>query len=88
MTLQPGAANDWFGWSIATGDFDGDNATDLAVGAPGTNNATGNVRIWFGDFAIRTPSAADFSIDGSARATVLAEPYMPPKSTEMRSLTC
>jgi hypothetical protein len=28
-------ANDLFGWSLATGDFDGDLLDDLAVGAPG-----------------------------------------------------
>ncbi len=30
----PSAANDWFGYAVATGDFDGNGKPDLAVGAP------------------------------------------------------
>ncbi len=32
--LDRDEANDRFGWSLATGDYDGDGAADLAVGAP------------------------------------------------------
>jgi hypothetical protein len=47
--FQIGEANDWFGWSLASGDIDGDGITDLAIGAPGTDGATGAVYIWSGD---------------------------------------
>jgi len=47
-TLQIGENNDWMGWSIATGDLDGDGQADLAVGAPGVSEATGAVYIWSG----------------------------------------
>jgi hypothetical protein len=30
-------ANDWLGWAVASGDFDGDGFDDLAMGAPGEN---------------------------------------------------
>ncbi|NVB43376.1 FG-GAP repeat protein [Pseudenhygromyxa sp. WMMC2535] len=38
----------WFGWSLAAGDFDGDNHPDLAVGWPGKNpqDYTGSVQIF------------------------------------------
>lgn len=46
--IQLGEANDWFGWSIATGDIDGDGKNDLAISAPGTAAATGVVYLWSG----------------------------------------
>ena len=38
-------AADAFGTSLAAGDFDGDGALDLAIGAPGENNGAGKVYI-------------------------------------------
>lgn len=65
FTLQPGEANDWFGWSIATGDIDGDGAVDLVVGAPGSDNATGVVRIWTGSSLLTAdPNEPDVTIRG------------------------
>jgi hypothetical protein len=65
FTLQPGEANDWFGWSIATGDIDGDGSTDLVVGAPGADDATGVVRIWTGASLLSSePNEPDVSISG------------------------
>ena len=46
--LQGTTSNSWLGWSIATGDFDGDKHIDIAAGAPGENNALGSVYIWRG----------------------------------------
>ena len=59
LTLQTGEANDWFGWSINTGDLDGDGLADLIVAAPGAEDATGRVTIWSGvqlrDGSVETP---------------------------------
>jgi len=65
ITLQPGESNDWFGWSLTTGDFDGDGTYDLAAGAPGTAEATGRVRIWTGaTLASEDPTNPDITING------------------------
>ncbi len=47
-TIQIGEDNDWLGWSIATGDLDGDGLAELVVGAPGVDEATGAVYLWSG----------------------------------------
>lgn len=47
------ADGDNFGWSLAAGDFDGDTAQDLAIGAPGDAVAgpfTGAVHVVYGSF--------------------------------------
>ena len=63
--LQPEESNEWFGWSLDTGDFDGDGIPDLAVGSPGTEDATGRVRIWTGKSLVSsTPADADIIING------------------------
>jgi hypothetical protein len=41
-------ADDTFGWSTASGDFNGDGCADLAVGAPGENNGRGAVTVLYG----------------------------------------
>jgi FG-GAP repeat protein len=41
-------ADDFFGDSLAAGDFNGDGAADLAVGAPGEDNAVGVVHVLYG----------------------------------------
>ena len=42
---NPNTAADAFGTSLAAGDFDGDGALDLAIGAPGENNGAGKVYV-------------------------------------------
>ena len=46
--LQGGAAGAEFGWALAAGDFDGNGADDLAVGAPGTADDSGAVHVIHG----------------------------------------
>jgi hypothetical protein len=41
-------ADDQFGFSMASGDFNGDGFDDLAVGAPGENDDTGAVYLYYG----------------------------------------
>ncbi len=41
-------ANDRFGAAFATGDFDGNGRTDLAIGAPGENGNIGTVNVLYG----------------------------------------
>jgi hypothetical protein len=51
-TEEPG---DRFGYSLAAGDFNGDNVADLAIGVPGDNTAggkTGSVHILYGSKTI------------------------------------
>lgn len=38
----------WLGWSVATGDVDGDGLADLAAGAPGADGGRGEVLVWLG----------------------------------------
>jgi hypothetical protein len=42
------AANERFGQSLAAGDFDGDERSDLAIGAPNANNFAGEVIVVYG----------------------------------------
>ena len=39
----------WSGWQVATGDLDGDGLADVAAGAPGADEARGQVLIWTGN---------------------------------------
>lgn len=39
----------WLGWSVASGDIDGDGLAEVVAGAPGFEGATGLAAIWEGD---------------------------------------
>lgn len=44
--------NDQFGWSLATGDFNGDGNADLAVGTPGEDSFQGAVNLIYGQTGV------------------------------------
>jgi hypothetical protein len=46
LRLEGLSREGWMGWSIATGHLDGDEVVDIAVGAPGEEEAAGMVMIW------------------------------------------
>lgn len=56
------------GWSLAAGDFDGDGAADLAVGAPSDLMSAGQVYVFAGPLPSQTLTVLD------ATSTVLGEP--------------
>lgn len=70
----------WLGWSLATGDLDGDGLAEIVAGAPGVGEATGLIGVWTG----RQIQAGDTSFpqfriageapgDGFGRALALAD---------------
>jgi hypothetical protein len=62
-----GEASGYFGWSLATGDFDQDGSDDLAVGAEGYNSNQGRVYIFNNDGTMPSSAgAADATISGEA----------------------
>lgn len=56
-------AEDRFGDSLATGDFDGDGFEDLAVGVPGEDDETGKVHVFYGTVS-GLSNARNISRDG------------------------
>jgi hypothetical protein len=67
VTITGNASGDGFGTTLATGDFNADGNTDLAVGASGYSSSTGRVYIFYNDGSIPTTAAtADVTITGNA----------------------
>jgi len=70
---------DWLGWAIATGDIDGDGLTDVAIGAPGRNEGTGQVKVWTeGTFTAPDSNprffiSGELETDGFGRAVAMAD---------------
>jgi len=62
--------NNYFGYSLATGDFDSDGDDDLAVGAYGYSSSTGRTYLFYSDGSIPTAAAsADVIITGEATSS-------------------
>ncbi|RME24325.1 MAG: hypothetical protein D6798_11485, partial [Deltaproteobacteria bacterium] len=45
-TLSGTVAEEWLGWSVSTGDLDGDGVAELVAGAPGWQAETGRIKGW------------------------------------------
>lgn len=76
MTLTEGDAEDYFGWSVSSGNFNGDMFDDVIVGAPGYSGNTGRAYIFYGgifpnsvvDVILTGDNAGDkfgYSVDGA-----------------------
>lgn len=62
--LEDTESQAWFGWSIATGDINGDGLIEVAVGAPGATDGTGRVEIWDGAEFMDEQGDPRFTING------------------------
>lgn len=70
VIITGGAVSDRFGFSIASGDFNADSRTDLAVGANGYSSYTGRAYIFYNDGSIPTTAAtADVIITGETASS-------------------
>ncbi len=90
LTYMGEAAGEWFGWSIATGDFHNDGFSDLLVGAPNSSiNATsaGRAYAFFGsaapgtspDLVLVPDAGADFfggavTVGGDSGGNITGDP--------------
>jgi hypothetical protein len=62
-----GEASSYFGYSLASGDFNADGKTDLAAGAMAYSGGNGRVYIFYNDGSIPTTAAtADIKISGES----------------------
>ncbi len=68
VTISGEAADDYFGYAMAAGDFDANGRTDLAIASPYyASNNSGQAYIFYNDGSIPTTAAtADVKITGSA----------------------
>jgi hypothetical protein len=70
----------WAGWSVATGDLDGDGRDDLVAGAPGADDGAGMVLVWRGAELFTTRDGfpdvrlyGDGAGDGFGRSVAIAD---------------
>lgn len=62
-----GSANtdDWFGYTVAWGDFNADGYSDLVVGVPGENHFSGAVHVIYGSALGLTAAGSQFLREGT-----------------------
>lgn len=67
VTITGGTANDNFGTTLVSGDFNADSKKDFVVGSPAYSSNTGRIYVFYGDGSIPvTAAAADVVITGEA----------------------
>ena len=62
LTLTESEEDSLFGWSVASGNFDGDTCDDIIVGAPGYSDNKGRAYIYYG--SITPNSGVDVTLTG------------------------
>ncbi|MBP5993292.1 MAG: FG-GAP repeat protein [Candidatus Moranbacteria bacterium] len=71
VVITGGATNDLFGAGLASGDWNADGKTDLAVSAIGYSSLTGRTYLFYNDGSIPTTAAtADVTITGQSTGDV------------------
>lgn len=69
--LNGGSSGDFFGWSVSSGDVNGDGYSDVVVGAPGVDSGAvsnvGAVTVWHGSTTGVAASAARVLLGGAAQ---------------------
>ena len=71
-TLSGSDTSDQFGWSVATGDVDGDGFLDLAIGAPFNDDAASDAGIVYG-FSGAAALSGDYDAATSAGLTIIGD---------------
>lgn len=72
-TFQGSVAEEWLGFSVATGDIDGDGKAELVAGAPGWLDQVGRVKMWTAEVQVRPGGSSTWALDDSLAATINGE---------------
>lgn len=70
-TLEGGVDQEWLGWSVTTGDLDGDGTVELVGGAPGWSEQQGRVLAWTDPARLGAAATQVLSVLGEASPDAL-----------------